>query len=270
MNQVSALNDFKPGAMNAMMEIGSIAISSGKGGTGKTNMVVNLSLALAEMGMKVAILDADYGLGNIDILLGIEPEYDVYDLMHKDLNIEDIIIQRKNLTVIPASSGLSSLTRLTEAQELKLYNEINRLQDRVDLLIVDTAAGITSNVISWLAAVDEICLVVSNEPASIVDTYAVIKIITHLDIFKPVNIIPNMVSSRGEADEVFLRVSKAARNFLNKDLEYLGSIKHDKKLIQAVKSQNPVIEKFPESSSSRDFNNLARMINGRVSKLKRN
>ncbi|MCP5054977.1 MAG: MinD/ParA family protein, partial [bacterium] len=174
-------------------------------GVGKTNVVVNLGVSLSKMNKKVTILDADYGLGNIDILLGIEPELDISDLLKDTASLEEILIEKDKLSIVPASSGVQSLAQLTEYQEILLYKELKKLEQMTELLIIDTAPGLSDNVISLLLAADEIYLVVSPENTSIVDAYAVVKVITELDAFKTISVISNMVEDKEEGAEVFLK-----------------------------------------------------------------
>ncbi|MCP5051064.1 MAG: MinD/ParA family protein, partial [bacterium] len=238
------------------------------GGVGKTNVVVNMGVALARLKLKVAILDADYGLGNIDILLGIEPQLDISDLLKDTAGLEDILVEKNDLRIIPASSGMQSLAQLSEYQEILLYKELKKLEDMAELLVIDTAAGISDNVISLLLAADEVYLVVTPENTSIVDAYAVVKVVSELDAFKPISVITNMVQDEEEANEVFLKISRAVKKFLNKELNYLGFIRKDEHVIEAIKYQRPVVEKFPHSQVSKDYIKLSRTIIQRVADMK--
>jgi flagellar biosynthesis protein FlhG len=263
-NQASGLLEINQQWLGQFTKLKTMAISSGKGGVGKTNVVVNLGVALCEKKLRVAILDADYGLGNIDILLGLEPKHDIYELLSERVKLEDILIQREGLHIIPATSGIQALSQLSPQQDAILFRELRKLESMVDLLIIDTAAGISDNVISLLLAADEIALVVSPEPTSIIDSYAVVKVVTELDIFKKFSVIANQVENEAEANEIFMKISRATQKFLNKSLEYLGYIRYDKNLTEAVKAQRPLIEHYPESAASRDFKNLARTLQNRL------
>jgi flagellar biosynthesis protein FlhG len=266
-NQASTLYKLNDNVLGNVTKLKKIAITSGKGGVGKTNVVVNLGVALARLKMKLAILDADYGLGNIDILLGIEPKLDISDLLKDTAGLEEILVEINDLKIIPASSGVQSLAQLSEYQEILLYKELKKLEDLVELLIVDTAAGISDNVISLLLASDEVYLVVTPENTSIVDAYAVVKVVSELDAFKPISVITNMVQDEEEAEEVFLKISRAVKKFLNKELNYLGFIRKDEHVIEAIKFQTPVVEKFPHAPVSKDYIKLSRTIIDRVSKM---
>lgn len=266
-NQASTLYKFNENVMASFSKLKKIAITSGKGGVGKTNVVVNLGVALAQMNMKVAILDADYGLGNIDILLGIEPELDISDLLKDTATLEGILINKNKLAIIPASSGVQSLTHLTEYQEILLYKELKKLEDMVELLIIDTAAGISDNVISLLLAADDVYLVVSPENTSIVDAYAVVKVVTELDAFKTFSVIVNMVEDEKEGSDVFLKISRAVKKFLNKELHYLGCIRKDDHVVEAIKFQQPAVERFPHCPAAADYLELAKTMMERVAKM---
>lgn len=266
-SQASTLYRLNENVIGNVTQLKKIAITSGKGGVGKTNVVVNTGVALAKAGAKVAVLDADYGLGNIDILLGIEPEMDIADLLKDTAGLEEILIDKSGLLIIPASSGVQSLAHLSEYQEILLYKELKKLEKLAELLIIDTAAGISDNVISLLLAADEVYLVVSPENTSIVDAYAVIKVVSELDAFKKFAVITNMVEDEEEGAEVFLKISRAVKKFLNKDLEYLGYIRKDDHVIEAIKYQQPVVERFPQSPSGSDYVALSKVIMERVAQM---
>jgi len=267
MNQASTLYKLNESVIGSVTKLKKIAITSGKGGVGKTNVVANMGVALSQMGLKVAILDADYGLGNIDILLGIEPRLDISDLLKDAASLEDILIKKNELLIIPASSGVQSLAHLSEYQEILLYKELKKLEKMSDILIIDTAAGISDNVISLLLAADEVVLVVSPDNTSIVDSYAVVKVVSELDTFKTFSIITNMVQDEEEGADVFLKFSRAVKKFLNKEVFYLGYIQRDEKLLTAMKYQVPVVEKFPDAVCSKNFKELAVSFKKRLDEL---
>jgi flagellar biosynthesis protein FlhG len=266
-NQASTLYRLNENVLGNISQLKKIAITSGKGGVGKTSVVVNIGVTLARMNMKVAVLDADYGLGNIDILLGIEPDRDISDLLKDIASLEDILIDKNEMLIIPACSGVQSLTHLSEYQEILLYKELKKLEKMVELLIIDTAAGISDNVISLLLAADEVYLVVSPENTSIVDAYAVVKVITELDAFKTISVIANMAADEKDGSEVFLKISRAVKKFLNKELHYLGYIKKDDHVVEAIKFQQPVVEKYPNSPVAKDYLRLSRTIVERLSQM---
>lgn len=264
MNQASTLYKMSESVVGNISNLKKIAITSGKGGVGKTNVVANIGVALSKMGVKVAVLDADYGLGNIDILLGIDPKLDISDLLKDVATLEDILVERNDLFIIPASSGVQSLAQLSEYQEILLYKELKKLEKLVDMLVIDTAAGISDNVISLLLAADEVVLVVSPDSTSIVDSYAVVKVVHELDAFKGFSVITNMVQDEDEGAEVFLKFSRAVKKFLNKEVNYLGYVQRDSKLPEAMKFQEAVVDKFPDAQCSQNFLELAKIIKKRA------
>ena len=267
MSQASTLYKLNESVIGNFSKLKKIAITSGKGGVGKTNVVVNLGSALSRMDTRVAILDADYGLGNIDILLGIEPQLDISDLLKDTAVLEEILIKKDGLLIIPAGSGIQSLSHLSEYQEILLYKELKKLEQMADLLIIDTAAGISDNVISLLLAADEVYLVVSPENTSIIDAYAVVKVVAELDAFKKFSVIVNMVEDKEEASEIFLKISRAGKKFLDRELHYLGYIRKDDHLIEAMKLQQPVVEKFPACPCSKDYLRLTKAVVKRLSQM---
>ncbi len=265
MEQARQLTELKTEKLGlGLGKVRTVAITSGKGGVGKTNVVVNLAVALARRKVKVAVLDADYGLGNIDILLGLEPGRDIADLLQEKATLEDILVEKDGMLIIPATSGIQSLTRLTPRQEMVLHREMAKLERLADILIIDTAAGISDNVISLLLAADEVFLVVSSEPTSIVDAYAVVKVVGEIDVFKKFAVIANQIRNQEEADEIFRKISTATRKFLNKEISSFGAVHHDRMLTEAVRAQKAVAQYFPDSRSARDFDKLARILLNRI------
>ncbi len=243
-----------------------IAITSGKGGVGKTNTVVNLAIALQKKKKKVTVFDADLGLANIDILLGLTPEHNIVDIVKDDLGIEDIIVEGpQGIKIVPASSGIQEITNLDSLQEEKLLSEISKIEDFTDILLIDTAAGISDLVLSFLLMSEDIIIIVNSEPTSIVDAYAIIKVITGYDPAKPISIVVNSVSNMDEGKAVFDQINNVADRFLGKDLNLMGFLPFDKRVAEAVRNQKPVVESFPESKISAAFNNLARILLNRLS-----
>jgi len=263
MNQASGLFKLTEEAKRKN-KIKTFAITSGKGGVGKTNVVVNLAVSLAKTGLRVAVIDADYGLGNIDILLGIDPEYELTDLFKTGKKIEDIAVEKNGIIIIPAGSGIQSLSQLTDEQEVILHSEMERLKEKNDILIIDTAAGISDNVISLLLSSDEILLVVSPEPTSIVDAYAVVKVVTELDRNKKFSVIANMVNDANEASELYLKLARATNKFLNKKIATMGFVTKDNNLIKSVRHQIPVVVQYPDSVCSKDILKISKKISKKV------
>ncbi|MDR0842488.1 MAG: MinD/ParA family protein [Acidobacteriota bacterium] len=238
-----------------------IAVTSGKGGVGKTNVVANLSVGLSELGKKVVVLDADFGLANLDVLLGLAPRYHLGHVLYGDKSLHEIMVQGpKGIYIIPASSGLQRMSDLTAAQRKLLIDSFTNLDMDIDYLIIDTAAGISRNVISILLSAHEVLVVSAPEPTAIVDAYAIIKIVLAEDSEKTIQVIINSVERVEDAHEVFCQINSVVKRFLNRGIDYLGHIERDAHVPRAVKVQMPVLHRFPNAPASICFRDLARRI----------
>ena len=238
-----------------------IAVTSGKGGVGKTNIVANLSVSLSELGKKVVVLDADFGLANLDVLLGLTPRYHLGHVLYGDKDLGEIIVQGpEGIQIIPASSGLYQMSELTLLQRNRLVESLSRLDMDIDYFIIDTAAGVSRNVVHFLISAGEVFVVSAPEPTAIVDAYAIIKIILAEDSEKPIRVIVNSVKKAEDAHEVFCQINTVVKRFLNREVEYLGYVERDNHVQRAVKSQMLVTHCFPNAPASHCFRNLARRI----------
>jgi len=235
-----------------------LAVTSGKGGVGKTNIVANLSVSLSELGKKVVVLDADFGLANLDVLLGLTPRFHLGDVLFGKKTLTEIMVQGpKGIRIIPASSGLQRMSELTLAQRNHLVESFTNLDSDTDYFIIDTAAGISRNVIHFLLSAQEVIVVSSPEPTAIVDAYAVIKIILTEDNNKKIQVLINSVERAEDAHEVFCQINSVAKRFLNREIDYLGHIERDFHVPQAVCSRMLVTHRFPNAPASRCFRELA-------------
>lgn len=240
-----------------------LAITSGKGGVGKTNVVANLAIALSKIGKKVLVLDADLGLGNIDVLLGLAPRYNLRHLLSGEKAISEVIVEGPSgVMILPASSGFEELTALSMEQQLTLLSALGEIEDKIDILLIDTGAGISSNVIYFNLAAQDIIVVVSPEPTSITDAYALMKILSTRHNEKQFRILVNLAKTPSEAKEVYRRLSLAADRFLNISIDYLGDIPLDDHLPMAVCQQKAAFELFPNSRASKAFLSLAKQVAG--------
>jgi len=239
-----------------------INIASGKGGVGKTNVSVNLALALAATGKDVTILDADLGLANIDVMLGLHSTQNLSNVMNGECELEEILLDGPNgIKIIPASSGVKDMAEMSSAQHAGLVNAFSELTHNIDILLVDTAAGISDSVVSFSRAAQEVIIVVCDEPASITDAYALIKLLNkEQGIFK-FHILANMVSGPQQGRDVYDKLSKVSDRFLDVALDYLGHVPYDEHLQKAVKRQKAVVEAFPRSRAAQAFQTLSKKVN---------
>ncbi|NNF99231.1 MAG: MinD/ParA family protein [Desulfobacteraceae bacterium] len=248
-----------------------IAITSGKGGVGKTNIVANLGYALSKTGNKVLIFDADLGLGNIDILLGITPQYNLSHVINGEKSISDIIVKGPaNLNILPASSGIQEMTGLSLDQRLEMLKDLDSVIDKYDILLIDTAAGISSNVLHFNTSANEIMVVVTPEPTSITDAYALMKILSLKYDEKDFKLIVNSAVTMDEAGDVFRQLNMVTNRFLDISIEYFGAILLDDNVKKSVKQQKLVSELAPVCTASRSFAVLAKKISTLPPQVKTN
>ena len=238
-----------------------IAVTSGKGGVGKTNIVANLGFAFSNIGKKVLILDADLGLGNLDVLLGLAPKYNLSHVFMGEMNIAGVLeFGPGNMQILSAASGIQELTHLSLEQKVQILSELDRLIDDVDILLIDTAAGISSNVMDFNVSAQEIIVVVSPEPTSITDAYALMKVLSLKYSEKRCKLLVNMVSSPREGQEIFRQLDVVTNRFLDINIDYLGCVLYDEKVTMGVRRQKLVSDLYPNSPASKSLTKLARKI----------
>ena len=235
-----------------------VSITSGKGGVGKTNITANLAYILSRKRKKTMVLDADTGLANIDIILGLTPMYNLHHVLTGEKTLEEVIVRGPGgILVLPAASGIGEMADLTRGQKLTLLDELNALKEPLDFVLMDTAAGISQNVMYFNLAAEEIIVVVTAEPTSLTDAYALIKILYQRHARKRFRLLVNMVKSAVQAREVFERLNHATDHFLNLTLDYLGHVIYDAKLHQAVQFQKPIAELYPAAPATRCLHAIA-------------
>jgi len=235
-----------------------LAVTSGKGGVGKTSVVVNLAVALARLHNRVAILDADFGLGNVDVLLGLTPAAHLGHVLAGERRMHEILVEGPHgVQILPASSGLRELAALTARQWERLARGLDEIGSNLDFLLVDTGAGISNNVIEVVGGVERALVVTSVEPTAVVDAYAVIKILTTAQPAQEVGVLVNGVREAAEAELVFRQLDVAATRFLHRRLCSFGFIADDPAVRDAVVQQRPVVDHAPQSAASRSFRLLA-------------
>jgi len=238
-----------------------IAITSGKGGVGKTNIVANLGYTLTRLGKKVLIFDADLGLGNLDVMLGLAPRFNLSHVISGEKDMAEILMDGPGgMQILPAASGIRQLTRLTPGQKEQILIALDRLIEPLDVLLIDTAAGLSSNVLYFNVAAQEILVVVCPEPASITDAYALMKVLSLNHAQKNFCLLVNQAQSSAEGQDVFRQLSMVTDKFLKISLEYMGCILSDRNLVRSVRRQRVTSELFPQTEASRGFESLARKI----------
>jgi flagellar biosynthesis protein FlhG len=240
-----------------------LAVTSGKGGVGKTNIVINLAVSLARLGHRVGILDADFGLGNVDVMLGLTPTLHLGHLLAGERSLEDIMVEGPlGVRIIPAGTGIRALTALTPSQWQRLQAVILRAAPDLDFLLIDTAAGVSDNVVELLLLAERVLVVTSFEPTAVVDAYAMVKILTAAAPLKDLGIVVNAARDADESGLVFRQLDIASSRFLHRGLRYYGFIVHDPSIREAVLVQRPVVDHLPQSPASRCFRILASRIAG--------
>lgn len=235
-----------------------VAVSSGKGGVGKTNISVNLAMSMAKAGQKIMLMDADLGLANVDLMLGLKPVYNLSHVISGERTLEEIILEGPGgLKIVPASSGVKLMSELNTMENAGLIRAFSELSLDLDVLIVDTAAGISDSVISFSRAAHEAIIVVCDEPASLTDAYALIKVLNKDHGVQRFRILSNMTHTAQEGQELFAKLIRVTDRFLDATLSHMGSIPYDEYLRKAVQKQRPVVEAYPRSRSAMAFKNLA-------------
>ena len=242
-----------------------ITVTSGKGGVGKSSLAVNLAIDFARLGKKVIIFDAVFGLANLEIMLGIRPPYNLADLMFRGKNLEDIIVDGpEGIGFISGGSGIQELTMLSREQIIYLTQKLFQLDKLADLIIIDTGAGIADSVLEFVAASSEVLLVVTPEPTSITDAYALLKTLNRKSEFSiknsKIRVVANRIAQPSEGPELFEKLSIVSEKFLDIPLEYLGSIPQDPNSSKSILQQQPISVSFPNSPSAKAMAQLAEKI----------
>jgi flagellar biosynthesis protein FlhG len=238
-----------------------IAVTSGKGGVGKTSIAINLAVALARLGHKVGLFDADFALGNVDVMLGLAPRMHLGSVLAGDRSIGDITIDGPSgIRVIPAGCGVRALTNLTELQWQRLATALDDASATLDFLVIDTASGISDNVLDLVDLADYALVVTSYEPAAVVDSYATVKLISAADRSRDIGIVVNASKDAAEAELVFRQLSLAADRFLERSLRYDGYIVRDPHVHEAALDQAPVVGRDDAGPAGRCFRRLAQRL----------
>lgn len=242
-----------------------ITVTSGKGGVGKSNVSVNLAIQMSRLGKRAVILDADFGLANIEVMLGTRPQYNLADMMFRGKDVKDIICTGpEDIGFISGGSGLREMTNLNKDQILSLVRTMYELDHYADVVIIDTGAGISDTVIELVASSSEVLLVATPEPTSITDAYALLKTLHRHDGFEAgstsIKMIGNRIQSYEEGKELYLKLNTVVNKFLGMEMEYLGAIPYDECLPRAVMQQQPVSLAYPDAPSARAMLELAMVL----------
>ena len=265
---VDRLNDLRKAAVSSNESLKKdqavtrvLSFTSGKGGVGKTHSVTNVGIALANLGLSVLLLDGDLGLANVDVLLGLQQRGTLHDVLKGNLTLDDILLTGPGgITIIPAASGVEEIQALRSEEKLLLLEEIERVAHRFDYLLIDTPAGIGSDVMYFNSAAAEVVCVITGEPTSLTDTYALIKVLSATYGEKRFSVVVNNVPSEQEARAAFNKLSRAVERFLQVDVRYLSWIPTDPMVRECIMRQRPIALEFPSSQAALAFAGLARRI----------
>ncbi|MFA5985182.1 MAG: MinD/ParA family protein [Methylococcaceae bacterium] len=237
--------------MNKLKPVRVIAVTSGKGGVGKTNLSVNMGIAFAQAGKKTALLDADMGLANVDILLGIYPKFNLSHVVSGEMSLAEIMVEAPSgLKVIPGASGIQKMSELSTLEQATLIRAFSDLDQDLDVLIVDTAAGISAGVVNFARASQEIIVVVCDEPTSLTDAYAFIKLLNRDYGLSNFHVVTNMVQSPQQGQQLFQKLTKVTDRYLDVSLQFVGAVPYDEFLRKSVQKQTPVMAAFPKSKAA--------------------
>ena len=235
-----------------------LSITSGKGGVGKTAVVSNVAVALAKQGKKVLIIDADLGLANIDVVLGISPEYNLNHFFNGERTLEEVMVEGPyGLKILPAGSGVQQYTRLDGQLKMRLIDSLDALEEHFDVVLIDTEAGISDNVTYFNVAAQDILVVTTPEPTAITDAYALMKLLSTQYHQKRFLLAVNAVRNADEGLDVFEKLTMVSGRYLDIFLDYLGCIPFDRKMHESVRQQQVMVDLYPDHKVARAFNTLS-------------
>ena len=235
-----------------------LSITSGKGGVGKTAVVSNVAISLAKQGKKVLIIDADLGLANVDVVLGLSPSYNLNHFFNGERTLEEVMVEGPHgVKILPAGSGVQQYTRLDGQLKMRLIDSLDALEEHFDVVLIDTEAGISDNVTYFNVAAQDILVVTTPEPTAITDAYALMKLLSTQYHQKRFLLAVNSVRSTDEGLDVFEKLTMVSGRYLDIFLDYLGCIPYEKKMHESVRQQQVMVDLFPDNKVAKSFNTLA-------------
>ena len=254
--ELNVIHNTKLDSLAAPVQV--IAVTGGKGGVGKTSVSVNLATALAASGKRVVLLDGDLGLANADVFLGLSPRYTLAHVLSGERTLDEILVTApQGFQVVPAASGAADLANMGSSEHLGLVRAFSSLAARVDVMIIDTAAGISHSVLQFSQAAQHVVVVICDEPASLTDAYALVKVLSRSHGVSRFRVVANQVRIPGAGAELFNRFERVTARFLDVVLEFAGEIPEDELLRRSVREQRPVFDAYPACPASRAFKKLA-------------
>ncbi|MBQ9365754.1 MAG: MinD/ParA family protein, partial [Schwartzia sp.] len=236
-----------------------IAVTSGKGGVGKTNLTVNLAIAIAKEQKRVLIIDADLGMANVDVLLGTSSKYHLMQLLEPGVTLDDIVIRGPyGVNYISGGSAMENAVDLSQLERRRLMEKLSGCSDMADIILIDTGAGLGQNVMQFILASDEVVLITTPEPTALTDAYGVMKAYSNLAVSKNMRLVVNRVYDEPEFDDVLTKLQRTAEKFLSMPLKSLGAIYEDRNVMNAVKKQVPLLEAYPNTLAARCIDAIAK------------
>lgn len=234
-----------------------ITIASGKGGVGKTSLVANMAICLSQIGQRVIVLDADLGLANIDVIFGVRPTHSLIDVINGDKNIDEIMVQGpRGVQIIAGGSGVRELANIEEEKFNRLFSQLSFLEDKADYLLIDTGAGISNSVLSFCHGADQIVIVTNTEPTSLTDAYGIIKVLNNQKAQNSISILVNRVEEGDNGKQVFERLAKVSKDFLNLEVGFMGTLPQDRNMHIAIRQQTPLMVFSPMSPAAKELRRI--------------
>lgn len=268
LDQAEALRRLVQGEKKEEEKVKIFTVTSGKGGVGKSNFVVNLAISLQNSGKKVLVFDADIGMGNDDVLMGIFPKYNIMDVLKNNISLEEAIVTGPcGVDLLAGGSGLNNIEDLTKEEREAFIDNIEKMEG-YDYIFIDTGAGINRSVLAFIASSNESIFILTPEPTSLTDGYSLLKALKHFNINTTTNVVVNKALDQEEGDKTFNKFNMAANKFLGVNTNYLGCVYEDRKLVMAVRSQKPVVIEYPNSLAATSIKKISNKINGLNGKVK--